>query len=385
MNLNSKHWDILNKVDILTIVAASPRPGTDFIHSLFDSHPQIITFDGWLLFHQFYNNCLSLHGTKNLMVGFAGVVNTDKLDVANIKNFFYEFAWSHLHKFDSRYDNLEKKDQLGSERDEYNFIDIDQFVSNATTLMKGKEFSSRNALLATYGAYALTRGENLIEKTLLLHHVHLPEYVLPLAKDFPELKVIACVRDPRIYASKIKVYQEKNPLSNISIGSASALFKMTMDGIDQLENIKNISIRVNILEELHKNPMDHIKSMCKWLDISFSPALMESTWDGKLWNGDALSDGIDKTFDVGRYEISKKMWKKDMSLIDLVVINQLMEGEIEAYGYEKEYKNIIFKLLTPFLIIFPTRYELNFLKNIFKSKNYRLLYTLLKSIAFRYV
>ena len=43
LDLNKKYWELLNKLDIVTIVAMAPRPGVDFIHSLFDSHPQVLT------------------------------------------------------------------------------------------------------------------------------------------------------------------------------------------------------------------------------------------------------------------------------------------------------------------------------------------------------
>ena len=109
MTVENQNWDILNNLDVLTIVAASPRPGSDFLHSLFDSHPEILTFDGWLLFHKFFNECISLNGTKKFMFGFTkGSDNENNIKI-NLKDFFYEFAWNHLHKFDSRYDELENK------------------------------------------------------------------------------------------------------------------------------------------------------------------------------------------------------------------------------------------------------------------------------------
>ena len=95
----AKYWKILNSLDIVTIVAVSQRPGTDFLQSLFDSHPQILTFDGWLNFHSFYNKAISIYGTQNLVVGNTGVVLTNQNRSIDPKDFFYEFAWNHLYKF----------------------------------------------------------------------------------------------------------------------------------------------------------------------------------------------------------------------------------------------------------------------------------------------
>ena len=64
-NMN-RDWFHLNNLEILTIVAFAPRPGTDFLHSLLDSHPEIISFDGWLHFHEFFDKAILTYGTKNL-------------------------------------------------------------------------------------------------------------------------------------------------------------------------------------------------------------------------------------------------------------------------------------------------------------------------------
>ena len=79
MNVYGKYWKLLNSLDIVTIVAISHRPGTDFLQSLFDGHPQVLTFDGWLKFHLFYQNALSIYGTQNLIVGESGSIADSKL------------------------------------------------------------------------------------------------------------------------------------------------------------------------------------------------------------------------------------------------------------------------------------------------------------------
>ena len=155
--MDTENWDLLNALDVVTILAISNRPGTDFLQSLFDSHPQIITFDGWLLFHEFYQSAYSIYGTKRLIAGVSSNIKTGRLDVINVRDFFYEFAWNHLYKFDSRYDNLESKESLGAQKNQYNYVNIDSFVQYAVQLIGDNDLTSRNALLATYGAYALAR------------------------------------------------------------------------------------------------------------------------------------------------------------------------------------------------------------------------------------
>ena len=76
-------------MDIVTIVATAPRPGVDFIQSLFDGHPQVLTFDGWLLFNTFYNDAVSLFGTKKYITGFeSNFDSTNAKGKTNHRDFF---------------------------------------------------------------------------------------------------------------------------------------------------------------------------------------------------------------------------------------------------------------------------------------------------------
>ena len=374
----------MNRLQAVSLVAVSPRPGVDFVHSLFDKHPQILTFDGWLLFHEFYNNSISIYGTEKFIVGLSDLEVNKTIDKINIKDFFNEFAWTHLHKFDSRYDTLEKKNELGPEKNEFNLVSIDDFVKYAVYLMDGKKFNRRNTLLAVYAAFALAKGEDLMNKSILLHQAHLAEYVPPFAKDFPGLKVIACVRDPRVYATKINSYGKKLLLSKTMIIAAHSIFRLTIDGIDQLKNINNIDIRINILEKLHKKPKKVLQNMCDWLEINYHPLMMRSTWNGKDWKGDSLSKNIINIFDEERYILSKKNWGKDLSLIDKIVIESLMKNEMENYNYKREHYINLWLIIVPLLIFLPTKHEIKLLCQIIKEKKYILIITLTKIIVLRY-
>jgi hypothetical protein len=371
-----KYWRILNQIGVVSIVYASPRPGTDFLQSLLDSHPQVLTFDGWLVFHKFYNESIAVFGTEKFIAGLSNETPVKKRKAIIVRDFFYEFAWSHLHKFDSRYDTLENKNKLGVCGDEYNVVDIDQFVMIALQLMGDKEFSSRNVFLATYGAYALARSEDLSKKKILIHHVHVQEYIPDVVKDFPNLKVISCIRDPRVYATKIKKYIEKIPLSKLTIMSTLSMFNIMISGSTYLANFKGIDVKVNILERLHQNPEEVMNSICEWLGIEYSAVLLKSTWKGKVWHGDNLSDDIKNPFSIDRYEKAKKEWETDLSLIDQIVVNNLVNKELSFYAYEYKYVSSISYILLPLLIIIPTKYELGLFISISKSGKYRLYFWL---------
>jgi len=379
----SNYWNVLEQVDVVSIVYSSPRPGTDFLHSLLDDHSQIITFDGFLMFHLFYNNSMSVFGTEKFLVGFSSGLSAKKRKNIIIKDFFYEFAWANLHKFDSRYDTLEKKDQLGVSKNDFNYVSIDCFVNFAVQLMEQKVFSSRNAFLVVYAAYELSRGKELIGNKVLLHHAHDQEYISAVAKDFPRLKVIACMRDPRVYATTINKYIKKIHISKLAINSASAIFSIMIQGTYLLSDLRNIEVKVNVIERLHEEPELVMKSICEWLGIEYQLTVLRSTWNGKTWNGDSLSTGIDQVFSSSRYLQSKREWDHDLSIIDKVVIDSLMKNELDHYGYSS-YKTKLIYIIIPLLILIPTKYEIRILSKIYKTRDFKLIYDMLKLIVKRW-
>lgn len=123
--------------------------------------------------------------------------------------------------------------------------------------------------LAIYGAYDLTKGEDLVTKKVLLHQSHLTPYVPSLAKDFPNTKVIAVVRDPRHYATAINAVQNTIPISKINIGIANGLFRLMIDGVEPLLKVKNIKVKISVLEKLHNNPEKILKNICSWIGLVF--------------------------------------------------------------------------------------------------------------------
>ena len=382
---NNDNWSRLNNLEIMTIVAVGPRPGTDFLHSLLDSHFQILTFDGWLYFDQFYKNAISLWGTERFIFGTSGELESQrKLDNIDVSDFFYEFAWKHLHKFNSRYDVLEKKDKLGKQNNQHNEINIDIFVKHAVDLIGSNSLNRKNALLAIYGGYALARGEDLSLKKVLLHQSHLVDNVYYLSEDYSSVKVVACMRDPRVYASKIEVYQKKLPISRLNVESANAFFRLMIDGAEQLLKLPNVDVRVNVLERIHQQPERVLRRMCNWIGINYDSSLMTSTWNGKEWFGDGLSSGISGTFDPNRYADSQKEWRKNLTKIDEIVIENLMKTQINHYGYIRKYKNAAWRIFLPFMILIPTKYEMKIIAKLIKHKRYSYFFEWVRIVLQRY-
>jgi len=88
-------WDETERLPWIALVTTG-RTGTDFFQSLLDSHPEILSFNGQLHFHQFWNS--------SVCARFEGELNA--ADIAD------EFIGHHIHKFKSKYDYIEKRGNL---------------------------------------------------------------------------------------------------------------------------------------------------------------------------------------------------------------------------------------------------------------------------------
>lgn len=355
-------WDVLNQLQCVTIVCIGSRPGSDFLQSLFDSHPQVLTVDGTMYFHEFYEEATSIGGTA------APFARHHRLTEISLKDFFYEFAYKNLALFNTLYDNVDRKDRLGDQRNQHNEVDIDQFVAHATQLMDGIKPTRRNLMMAVYGGFALTRNEDLSRKRVLLHHVHHVRRLTMLREDFPDVKVIGAMRDPRAgYSSQILGWQRYSEDFLTPRLYAFVVRRILVEG-EGLKTYPPEQIRANLLERLHAHPEQVLKNACRWLGIEFDPVLLRSTWSGKEWWGDALSVGIDTVFNPQMYEQSRKKWRERMSVTDQVIFSSLMRRKIFQYDYDRQYTGVFWMVLVPFLVLIPNRFERASLKKYLATR-----------------
>ncbi len=247
------------------------RTGSDLLQSLMDSHPEVLTFNGHLLYHSFWSN--------SVCAAAGGFEPADIID---------EFIGKHIELFKSRYDILERKNQLGETGESSLDIDLDRFRHHASKLLENSVANSRNALLAIYGAYALCLDQDLEQKKLLLHHPHDWGELPATIADFPETKIICMTRDPRAnFVSGIEHHRNNNTWVDTDNGGHLYFYiNRILNDARPLGKYDN-DYRVVRLEDLGQK--DILDSLCRWLGISYDECLSQSTWGGLRWRGDHLS------------------------------------------------------------------------------------------------
>ena len=195
-----KLMDHIVKLPACTLIATG-RTGTDFLQSLLDSHTEVLTFNGSLFFHVFWEASYCAKSPN-----------------MNLDDLLDEFIGKHIEKLKSRYDWQERKDRLGENADETLDIDLLQFKKAAKALLLDRAINSKNVLLAIYGAYSLCLGEDIEKKKIFFHHIHNAERLGSYLIDFPDSKIICMTRDPRAnFVSGIQLWSKYDQIMDNGI------------------------------------------------------------------------------------------------------------------------------------------------------------------------
>jgi hypothetical protein len=331
-----RHLQSLAPVALVT----TGRTGSDFLQSLLESHPEVVTFNGSL---QFYADFL-----PTSVGGRGGSFAVDDL--------MEEFVGRHIHRFKSRYDFAERKDQLGADRTQTLDLDTLCFRRHAAGLLEGQQPSARNLLLAIYGAYHLCLDRDLLAARILFHHAHRFDELDLFLRDFPATSVIVTTRDPRAnLVSGIENGRELFPRRD----NEKHLYHYLNHVLDDTTPCEARRVRYTAvrLEDLPKEST--LRACADWVGIAFRPTMLESTWGGLRWYGDRLSP---KPIESTEWTPTRtdNNWRNRLSRVDLYVLNALMFSRLRHYDYPCTEPRWWDALLVPMLLCLPLRYERRF-------------------------
>lgn len=332
-----RHIQSLRPISLVT----TGRTGSDLLQSLLDSHPQVLTFNGILRFY----------------VDFVPHSLCFACEPFDAKDVFDEFVGHFIHRFNSRYDYVERKDKLGEDRTQSLRVDTNEFRRHAERLMENQELSRRNVLLAIYGAYNLCLSHDLLETKILFHHSHHLDELDLFLQDFPGASVLVTTRDPRAtFVSGIENWRRFSRNHDNQRHLYSYIRRILEDSEPcALRSVEYAAVR---LEDLMRE--DAMRTIAAWLGISFRSSMLVSTWGGLHWFGDRLSD--DSLKPVGwTTNRTDNNWRERLGAIDRYVLNYLMVSRLERYDYPHRRVRWWDALVLPLLIPLPLSYERRFL------------------------
>lgn len=329
----------LKTLPVVSIVTTG-RTGSDFLQSLLDDHEEILTFNGHFLVYSEYFNV-------------SKVLNSDR---PVVKDLVEEMVGFYLYKLISKYEVQERKDKLGENYNESFIVDTHTFKLHMTGLLNHSELTTRNILLAFYGAYAINLNHNILSKKVFVHHPHLGFEFDFFHQDFTNCRIIFTSRDPRAnFCSHVEHFRNYYKTHDNQQHLFNALEMVYEDtSIAQKYGLEFISTR---LEDLPRE--DIMISLAKWLNIDFDKVLLKSTWAGLDWHGDRISG---KKFPSHGWSANRTSnnWEKRLGFSDKYILNFILNDRLLRYSYKVRKTNILDGILVFFLILLPSKYERRF-------------------------
>lgn len=277
------------------------------------------------------------------------------------------FCENHASLLDSRrFPGNDGLDALGDNHDQYLHVDENIFRDCLLHLLDGRAISSRTFLLAVHYAYALIRGDDLKIKKVLVYHLHVHEYVRHLLADFPDMKVLGFVRDPRAnlkgrFQSNVHIDEEKLNGSDVAFFLRRTFLNHWQFHIDSLERLSAVApedMRVVRHEDINLRREELLRATAEFLGISYHETLTTITFGGLKWWG-AAHYGMKPMNKPNPKTLSDK-WKSELSALDWFILEGLGYRYCKKYGYQLfRYKTdgVFSRCLLFLALLWPMKYE----------------------------
>lgn len=330
----------LRQLPVYALVTTG-RTGSDFLQSLLDAHPEVLTFNGHFpAYSGFFRTSICF--------------NSERPSVRDIAD---EFVGKFIYKLVSRYDIQEGKDRLGESYTESLTLDTNLFRRHIEGLMMGREITSRDFLLAIYGAYNLCLDQGILEKKIVFHHPHLFYEFYEFVKDFPDTAVVVTTRDPRAnFASHVEHFRRYYETHDNEQHLYNCL-KMMLEDSTPLEQsgFRYVAVR---LEDVPRKST--LVEFSEWLGITYEDSLLQSTWGGLDWHGDRLSARLFESRGWTEKRTENK-WQVRLGRVEQYVFNYIMQSRLRHYRYTHTKVHWWDAIFVALLIPFPIKYERRFL------------------------
>lgn len=336
------------------IITFCGRSGSIFLQSLFDNHPNVINIPTAQLSVMYKPWENSQHLEKNYVLEifdhFISVICNAQASVSSVPKSAKSIEHFALAEGYCPGASL-GLDSLGEKGDICLKVDEDLF---RMTLKKFLQHLSQISFIQFFEAfhkayYTALKGphQRLPKDLIIVFQLH--AYISTALRMFyQELREsvfhIQMVRNPIAgIGSHLRMLEKSSP-----DGCASQLvFNDIRCGYNELPEFSNKSYSVR-LEDLHADAEKSLRAICDWVGMQWSPALLESTFNGhKYWN---VKDS-DRVSGFNRVTTRKK-YDDQFSKIDTLRLQILSAEKIVSWKYKTQWKGSGFFLSVYNLILF---------------------------------
>jgi hypothetical protein len=299
------------------IVSGPPRSGTTLLYNLFDGHPDI----SWMMTEGYFFEYLYDCGPGNADI-YCALTERDVDDlVAGIRD----------------------RDVLPNVTDGYRQINPGTLEVNThypvrwneqafTAALAAPRSPSLNAVEALWarlsGAYFAGLGEEPRKYTCIKS----PDYgksAFAAVSELPDARAVVILRDPIQALDSLKCSRARRNTKLLTWATLATVVAQYRNLADRLGSGPDARVRVIRYEDLVSSTQEIMADLARWLDIPFTPILLEPTFMGEQWAGHSSrkeTSGIDKEL------VSREI--KCLTSIEVAEIRKLLASSWRKIGYE---------------------------------------------------
>jgi len=293
--------------------------GLDWLHSLLDSHPEIVIMPAF----SFYRSWKIINAN-------------DSTDAKDMFNRWYEY--------------IEKQPGMQVKRRKLfnNQEEADRFYELFKKLLYMEGIDQKNVFYAIHAAYAYAKNLELKDKQVLVCQEHLPFYFDNILDDFPNTQILMIVRDPRaVMAGAFRGIWKNYADEYIPDYSFNLIAEYSLHSISMWKKYKNkLKDRLLIVqnEKLHEDLIAHMKCVAQWLGIKFDNSLLRCTFAGLEWIGESSYIKEEEKYPEPLEtfylpENIRKRWLSELNENEIRMIEFLNKDIMKFYNYESMYSN----------------------------------------------
>ncbi|MCA9394936.1 MAG: sulfotransferase [Candidatus Omnitrophica bacterium] len=302
---------------IIFLVCAG-RTGSSFLHTLLDSHPEVLMLPMELSFYRMWDR-----------LGCDQVKDAEEM----------VRRWTEQSKLAKLADNVNYG--IDGSTNAYTSCDFPIFRDRFLCLLRETSLSRRDVFYAIHRAYADATGGDLSRYQVIIEFSAIYIDIGRAVEDFREPRFIQVVRDHRATYASIKQH---------FLNTRRGLFNLRGKTLEQklsLIRIFNNFIRtINKLragfaalpadhvlyvkqEDLHLNLEPTMREVAGWLQIAYEPCLLHSTLAGHPWQGNSA---FGKAVAGATPEVTRR-WMTTLSPQEIRVIEYVFGDDMERFGY----------------------------------------------------
>lgn len=306
----------------LIVIHSLGRAGSLLMQSLLDGHPQIVTL-------------------PSLQEIYSGIAETVEDTDPGVDRFIAQ----NPHVFDSTrgyfgYVGERVSGRFGPRGDQDLRVSTDEFRTQMHKLVAargGGSIGRREFFVLLHLAYAAAVGApGPLRKKYVLYHPHgAREYEL-LLRDFPEMYFVAMTRDPRQdWDSARRVAALRKGCQPSSLTGLDCFFNVlgysasACAAARMAVNVAPGHFRAVDLPSLHARNEEAMRDVSNWLGIEFDASMLQSTFNGLSWMGNAASRKFAAGLDPG----FRDTWRETLPAGDAEFVSRLHYGALRCFEY----------------------------------------------------